>query len=141
MLERLVRVVRRNLGELMQAAVEGRINGPTTVLDLEVASGVGKSTIYRILDPDVRNDTSMGNLEALAACYGFQGWQLLRPDIKPEEPDEVDIAVAVYQQIKRYAGRGRSDPHNPGKGGASSGDTGTGANSGAKPQKRPKHPR
>ena len=137
----LCQTVRDNLNALLSAAADGLIAGPPTVLELEAASGIGKSTIYRILDVQEKNDTSMYNLHALASCYGFQGWQLLRPKLNPKDPNEIAVALAVYQQIQRLAGGGsRLEPDTAGPPRSGAGNSGAGSHSSGKP-KRPKAPR
>lgn len=112
-LRRLAVNVRRNLTALMNraAALNKR---PASVLELEADSGVGKSTIYRILKEGASNDTSMGNLHALARCYGFDGWHLLRDKLNIADPKELEVALAVYHQVTALAehrGRDQSAPH------------------------------
>lgn len=132
--------IRTNLIALMTAARDREINRPATVLDLEAASGVGKSTIYRILDPGAVNATGIDNLAKIAEAYGLATWQLLVPHLDPREPPKVltieereEIAVmrVVYQQVQAVA-RG-TDFHTPRAPGSSAGNPSTGENSGTKP--------
>lgn len=139
----LAKIVRRNLQALMDGAKDGTLVGPIGVLALEAESGVGKSTIYRILAPTGKNDTSMGNLHALAQCYGFDGWQLLHEGINIYDADEIDVALAVYRQIQDLADRGRNPAatHHPGAQGAGPRNSLDRPNTGPQSPRRPKAPR
>jgi hypothetical protein len=149
----LPRVVRENLQGLLDAANDGVIRGPRSRLDLEAQSGVGKSTIYRILDKETANDTSINNLQRIAEAYGLNAWQLLVPHLDPRRPpsiltekerEDIEIMRIVYQQVNKLAGRdtaaGTDADHPPRAAGARNGDSRTGENPGSK-SKRPKAPR
>jgi hypothetical protein len=144
----IAQTVRSNLAAVLRAAKEGEITGPSGVLALEAVSGIGKSTIYRILDSEGANDTSIGTLEKLAEPYGLQGWQLLAPRLDPRDPpallsakdrEEIAIMRIVFQQVQRVS-QGRGEPDIPGSG--SQGDSAPGArpDSSTKPKNK-KYPR
>ena len=78
--------LRRNLTALMDAARDGLISGPTGVLQLEAATDVGKSTLYRILAPREKTPPQIDTLERIGAAYGLQAWQLLVPRLDPLDP-------------------------------------------------------
>jgi hypothetical protein len=78
--------LRRNLTALIDAARDGSRPGPTGVLQLEAVTKVGKSTLYRILDPREKNPTQLDTLERIARAYGLQPWQLLIPRLDPLDP-------------------------------------------------------
>lgn len=80
--------LRRNLTSLMEAANDGLRSGPTGVLQLEAATDIGKSTLYRILDPRVKNPTQLDTLERIARAYSLQVWQLLVPRLDPLDAPE-----------------------------------------------------
>lgn len=75
--------LRRNLTALMDAARDGLRSGPPGVLQLEAETDIGKSTLYRILDPREKNPTQLDKLELIAQAYGLQAWQLLVPRLDP----------------------------------------------------------
>lgn len=149
----LPRVVRENLQGLLDAANDGVIRGPGSPLELEALSDVGKSTIYRILDPKVANDTSINNLQRLAGAYGLNAWQLLVPRIDPRRPpqvltdkerEDIEIMRVVYQQVNKLSGRDPGttpDPDHPRTPSSRNDDSGTGKDSSPKPSKRRKAPR
>ena len=78
--------LRRNLTALMDACTDGLRSGPTGVLQLESVTGIGKSTLYRILDPREKNPTQLDTLEKIARAYELQAWQLLVPRLDPLDP-------------------------------------------------------
>lgn len=142
-------IVRMNLDALMTAAGEGRVKGPKTVLELEALSGVGKTTIYRILDHDADYLLTLTTLIKLAAAYEIPVWQFLYPQLyadpaspphvlTPQEQIEHEEWHAVYLQVQAIA-NGRTVP--PGASGASNGNTHSGENPGTQPtlpKRRPK---
>jgi len=52
--------------------------------DIADAAGVGKGTVGRIARAEI--GTSIDNLDAVAQVFSLRAWQLLIPDLKPEEP-------------------------------------------------------
>lgn len=135
--------IRTNLNELLQVASEGGIIGPRTVLELEADSLVSKSTIYRILDPETVNATTISNLAKLADAYKLHTWQLLVPRLDPRSPptiltpeqqEEVAVMRVVYQQVQAVA-RG-TDFHTPRAPGSSNSNSPPGSDSGPKPKTR-----
>lgn len=80
--------LRRNLTALMDAAKDGLISGPPGVLQLEAVTDIGKSTLYRILDPRIKNPTQLDTMVKIAAAYNLQVWHLLVPRLDPLDPPE-----------------------------------------------------
>lgn len=81
--------LRVNLKALMTAAKAGQRDGPDGVLALEEDCGVGKSTIYRVLDPKQKYDLGLENLHRIAASYGLPAWALLLPKLQKAKADVV----------------------------------------------------
>lgn len=143
-------ILRANINALIDAAKEGRAKGPDSALALEAASGVGKSTIYRILDPREPYSAGIVKVQAIAEQYGLQAWQLLVPQFDPASPpviltaaqrEEVAVMRVIVEQVEVIAGlRGRPDADNAGAPSPGDSNSGTGANPSPKP-KRPKTPR
>lgn len=129
-----VDALRRNLTTLMDAARDGLISGPDGVLQLEAYTDVGKSTLYRILDPREPNPPRLDTLERIAAAYNLQVWQLLVPRLEPLDPPEcvgsrqMTVLRSVFAQTQigafghasdtgRAASHGASPPDNRVRGG------------------------
>lgn len=108
--------LRRNLTALLEAAGDGLISGPSGVLQLEAATDIGKSTLYRILDPRTKNPTQLDTLERIAKAYNLQVWQLLVPRLDPLDPPAVigtqrmAVLRSVFQQTTAAA---QQQPHGP----------------------------
>lgn len=142
--------VRVNLAALLAAAGEQTIRGPSTVYELEAISGIGKTTIYRILDPDADYLLTLTTLIKLAAAYELPVWQFLYPQLDPARPPHVLTQAereeheqwhVVYLQVQAIA-NGRTS--NTGAPSPSDGNAGSGENPGPKPlppTKRQKYPR
>ncbi len=115
----VAQTVGTNLARLIQSARDGEIQGPDGVLALEAASGIGKSTIYRILSTDAANDPTVLTAQKLAEAYGLDAWQLLVPHVDPSDPptvlspkerEEIAIMRVVFQQVQAVAsGHGLPD--------------------------------
>lgn len=152
--------LRRNLTALIDAANDGLRSGPRGVLQLEAETDIGKSTLYRILDPRVKNPTQLDTLERIAAAYSLQVWQLLVPRLDPVDPPEyvggrrMSVLRSVFSQTHTEAAHGteeepkqqprtshaRKSARNPGHrllaSGAPAGATGDGRGSGAASKQR-----
>ena len=122
------------------------------MLDLEAMSGIGKTTIYRILDPKADYLLTLTTLIKLAAAYELPVWQFLYPHydpaqrpvvLSPAEQDEHAHWHLVFLQVRALADGGRSDANNSRASGAGSGDPRGGPNPSAEPPpfKRQKYPR
>lgn len=98
--------LRRNLTALMDAASDGLRGGPSGVLQLEAETDIGKSTLYRILDPRMKNPTQLDTLERIARAYNLQAWQLLVPRLDPIDPptfvgaQRMSVLRSVFQQTQ-----------------------------------------
>lgn len=116
--------LRRNLTALMDAAQDGLRSGPTGVLQLEAVTGVGKSTLYRILDSREKNPTQLDTLEKIAAAYNLQAWQLIVPRLDPLDPPAVigsqrmAVMRSVFAQVTLTANEQLPQPPQPGPQGA-----------------------
>jgi hypothetical protein len=140
-----------NLAALLQAANERTIAGPATVLDLEAISGVGKTTIYRILDPESDYLLTVTTLIKLASAFDLPVWQFLFPHLDPAQRPRVLTSAeqvehekwhVVYLQVQALAHDGRNNPVHPRAPGAGTDDSDSGDNpSGKSPHKRQKYPR
>lgn len=153
--------LRRNLTALIDAANDGLRSGPRGVLQLEAETDIGKSTLYRILDPRVKNPTQLDTLERIAAAYSLQVWQLLVPRLDPVDPPEyvggrrMSVLRSVFSQTHTEAAahgteeepkqqprtsHARKSARNPGHrllaSGAPAGATGDGRGSGAASKQR-----
>lgn len=140
-------IVRANLKRLLEAARDGHVAGPATVLDLEAASGVGKSTIYRILSPEPENAAGIALLQRIAEAYNLHAWQLLVPHfdpldppaiLSPKEREEIAIMRVVFNHVKSVAS-GNAPSDIPRSGSNGNGPAGAGPYPGPKPKKH-KHP-
>lgn len=146
----LAAIIRSNLQLLLELAKRGTISGPATPYEIEAQTGVGKSTVYRILDAAGDNRTRIVVLEKLANAYGLQAWQLLIPQLDPlhppkiytpQEREQIEIWHAVYEQVQRLAGVG-TDANHSRETGAGKDHPRDGPHSGSEPpQKRDKYPR
>jgi len=74
-------VVRQNVRALLAAGKAGKRQGPSGVLDLEADSGIGKSTIYRLLDAKENEAIGLDTLAALANGLRIPAWALLVPSL------------------------------------------------------------
>lgn len=142
--------MRTNLAALLAAAADGSRDGPATVYSLEAASGIGKTTIYRILSDDPDCLLTLTTLIKLAAAYELPVWQFLYPKLDPLHPphiltqaerEEHEQWHVVYLQVQAIANGRASSPGAPSP---SSGNDSAGENPGPKPlppYKRTKYPR
>lgn len=134
----------------MAAAADKTREGPRTVLDLEATSGIGKTTIYRILDPEADYLLTLTTLMKLAAAYEIPVWQFLYPQLDPSRPphvltqqerEEHEQWHIVYLQVQAIANGRAADNTRAAR--PSNGNADPREDSGSKPlpPKRPKAPR
>ena len=144
----LAATIRSNLQLLLELAKRGTISGPASPYEIEAKTGVGKSTVYRILDAAGDNRTRIVVLEKLAHAYGLQAWQLLIPQLDPlhppkvytpQEREQIEIWHAVYEQVQRLAGVG-TDADHPRETGSGKDNSGSGPHPGTE-SKRDKYHR
>lgn len=111
--------LRRNLASLLDAARDGLRRGPTGVLQLEAQTDIGKSTLYRILDPRAKNPAQLDTLERIAAAFGLQVWQLLVPRMDPLDPPAVigerqmSVLRSVFAQTRATGVANVEQPESP----------------------------
>ena len=98
-------ILAKNLGRLL--CIGGAYGLPTNQSELSRRSGVAQKTISNWLDPSRGIKPVLENLDAVAAVYGLEVWQLLVPDL----PDDLLLQghlkklVADYGKIKNPAAR------------------------------------
>lgn len=78
--------------------------GLSTITGLEEATSrhgcrVGKSTIDRMRH--AATPVNLDYIEAIAAVFGFDPWQLLVPDLDPNNPPMLTSAATVVREILR----------------------------------------
>lgn len=104
-------IVRANLQALLDSARDYPAFGhPATVLELEALSGIGKSTIYRMLkvnpSDDERPNTTIDSLTKIAQAYGVPVWHLLYPGYVPAHPPHVltpEERLRIAKREKLYS--------------------------------------
>ena len=78
-MDTIVQVVARNVAALMERSADIR-----NAVALAKASGVSRTSIYRILDCECA--TAIDSLEKIAKAFGVPAWTLIHPDGPPRAP-------------------------------------------------------
>lgn len=87
------RALAANLAHLMKTYSRGfqvGLNPP----DLHKASGVSAKTIRRMLDPYSAHSPKLDNLDAIAAFFQIETWDLLRPQPVAVAPHPLETPAA-----------------------------------------------
>jgi transcriptional regulator with XRE-family HTH domain len=90
-----------NLEALMHQARKDGDKHLATPEELEEASGVSRSNIYRYLAQD--NYPALDKIERIARAFRLQPWQLLVPGLDPTNPPVVFVTEAerqLYESIR-----------------------------------------
>lgn len=88
----------------MDAAKDGRRSGPTGPLDFDANYGVGKSIVYRILDPEEKENVGLDMLSRLAQPYDLPAWCLLHPDFKHLDAQvEAEVRRRLRKELRKVS--------------------------------------
>ncbi len=98
-------ILRKNLKTLlMRAASDGlRPDQPRDPEELETISGVGKSTIYDILDSTKSRRVQLATLDAIAGSYKLSAWMLLLPELPSVGKMTASSEEEIAKEIKERA--------------------------------------
>lgn len=98
-----VKVVADNLKRLKQWRKDR--GEPHSAEDIGKKAGVGHGTVDRATKGAA--SLTVANLEAIAKAYGLNGWQLLVPNLDPDNPPALRIITEseakLYKQLQSLA--------------------------------------
>src|SRR5207237_742860 len=90
-------VLRQNLQALLRHyTTNPEENRASSAVELAITSGVGRSTIYRILDENDLTAVNIEYVEQIAVAFGLRPWQLLVPALDP-----IRVPLAIESQEER----------------------------------------
>lgn len=139
-------ILRDNLLRLFRFHRETQTGRPAGHYELEEATGIGKSTVYRIAPPDVSrlksaetdNSARIGTVDQIGKAYGLRAWQLLVPHMDPAHPPELltmelRVELQTLRHFKRdIVARAEKEQDEMGDTGRPDGDAGDGEGKGNK---------
>lgn len=96
-------ILRANIKTLFAAAKAKGRPGPRSKPELASESGVGQSTIYRLLDPKERENVRLDNLVAIAVALDVPAWALLMPGLDPAKEQVTMSREALAKLIEARA--------------------------------------
>lgn len=90
-------VLAKNLRDLIDRRYQGLTTVTARVLALAKDSKTGHGTIQRALSAE--NSTTLDTIERLAVALDVSVYQLLLPNLHPDDPQEVPGAMAAERSI------------------------------------------